>query len=301
MLRAGPLLVGVDADERSREALKEATALGAALGRPVHVVHALEVSYAYTSAGAAYEFEWRSAQMRALYLGWTEEARSRGVALPPLTVVRGHPVRVLRERAEDEDAAMLIVGAHAPRRLDLIGAGTAGRLLRATARPVMVRRTLRRPGGPILVPVDLSDESEAALEYGAFLAGLWSAPLITLMVHPEPARAGFAGPEALASSLSDERARGAAVYRDLVARRTGAAKPRALEDRGDPRLRIAAVAEREGVDLVVMGTRGRTGLARWSVGSVTEHVLRRTSLSLLAVRAREREYLLDPEVASIGA
>jgi nucleotide-binding universal stress UspA family protein len=43
---------------------------------------------------------------------------------------------------------------------------------------------------------------------------------------------------------------------------------------GHPAEHLVAMAEREGVDLIVMGRRGRTATARWLLGSVSERVLR---------------------------
>jgi nucleotide-binding universal stress UspA family protein len=46
---------------------------------------------------------------------------------------------------------------------------------------------------------------------------------------------------------------------------------------GDPATEIVALAEEENVDLIVMGTHGRTGIKRLLMGSVAEAVVRRAS------------------------
>lgn len=48
---------------------------------------------------------------------------------------------------------------------------------------------------------------------------------------------------------------------------------------------IAALAEAKGVDLIVMGTHGRSGISGALLGSVAQSVLRRTSVPVMLVRA----------------
>jgi hypothetical protein len=54
--------------------------------------------------------------------------------------------------------------------------------------------------------------------------------------------------------------------------------------RGNPAHEILAFAEREKVDLIVMGTHGRTAAARLLMGSVAEAVLRRANCPVLTVK-----------------
>jgi nucleotide-binding universal stress UspA family protein len=53
---------------------------------------------------------------------------------------------------------------------------------------------------------------------------------------------------------------------------------------GDARAEILAHAEREGVDLIVMGTHGRGGAARLFLGSVAERIVRAAPCPVLTVR-----------------
>jgi nucleotide-binding universal stress UspA family protein len=56
-------------------------------------------------------------------------------------------------------------------------------------------------------------------------------------------------------------------------------------DVGHPLERILAVAQREPVDLIAMGTHGSTGLARTVMGSVAERVVRLAPCPVLTVKA----------------
>lgn len=53
---------------------------------------------------------------------------------------------------------------------------------------------------------------------------------------------------------------------------------------GDPRTEIVAEAERLQADLIVLGSKGRTGVARWLMGSVAEYVVRHAPCSVEVAR-----------------
>jgi nucleotide-binding universal stress UspA family protein len=54
---------------------------------------------------------------------------------------------------------------------------------------------------------------------------------------------------------------------------------------GDAATSICAVAEELGVDVIVVGSHGRTGLSRFFLGSTSEHVIRHAPCPVLVVRA----------------
>lgn len=58
---------------------------------------------------------------------------------------------------------------------------------------------------------------------------------------------------------------------------------------GDPASAICHLAETEGVDLIVLGTHGRTGLSRLLMGSVAEAVVRRASCPVLTFKEPREE------------
>lgn len=60
-------------------------------------------------------------------------------------------------------------------------------------------------------------------------------------------------------------------------------------ERGDPSRVIGGYANEYGMDLIVMGTMGRTGLKRFLLGSVTENVLRIARTPVLAVPPKRDE------------
>ena len=56
---------------------------------------------------------------------------------------------------------------------------------------------------------------------------------------------------------------------------------------GDPEREIVAHAAESGADLIVMGTHGRGGIDRLLLGSVAEHVVRRSPVPVLTVHVDE--------------
>ena len=58
---------------------------------------------------------------------------------------------------------------------------------------------------------------------------------------------------------------------------------------GHPHTGIAEFAENNQVDLIVMSTRGQSGLSRWSMGSVADRVVRGATVPVLLVRTRREE------------
>jgi nucleotide-binding universal stress UspA family protein len=65
---------------------------------------------------------------------------------------------------------------------------------------------------------------------------------------------------------------------------------------GVPHANIVERAEREGADMIVMSTHGRTGLGHMLLGSVTEKVVARAPCPVLAVPSTERKKIV-PEAA----
>jgi nucleotide-binding universal stress UspA family protein len=139
----------------------------------------------------------------------------------------------------------------------------------------------------ILVPVDFEAPSERAVDAAADLAKLFDAKVIVvhayeLPYYPYP---GVAAPTAGTDLPAAIRAAATAGL-DSVVRKVRERAPRAegILRMGAPADEILAVAKEHGADLVVMGTHGRTGLARALLGSVAEKVVRRSEAPVLTVR-----------------
>ncbi|SER86323.1 universal stress protein [Natrinema salaciae] len=136
----------------------------------------------------------------------------------------------------------------------------------------------------ILVPTDGSEGALAGARRGIDLARAANAEIHVLSVVDTEASSLFqsqiddeaAEPEATAEA-SVEAVANAADRADASLDVTTAV------ERGPPHETIADYASANDVDVVAMGTKGRTGLERVLLGSVTERVLRTVEIPVLAV------------------
>ena len=60
---------------------------------------------------------------------------------------------------------------------------------------------------------------------------------------------------------------------------------------GNPANKIIDFAEKNDIDLIVMGTQGKTGIHRFLIGSVSENVVRHSERSVLVVRGESADLL----------
>lgn len=149
----------------------------------------------------------------------------------------------------------------------------------------------------ILVPVDFSNCSRAALDYAAYLANTFDASIDVLHVHEPSYLVGdvmvTGNPPKLLSEYIQERAQESLDH--MLARLDTPAKvtPRFVE--GPVDREILRAVEDEEFDLVVMGTHGRTGLSHFLIGSIAEKVLRKSACPVLTVRRHD-----PPESSGVG-
>jgi nucleotide-binding universal stress UspA family protein len=162
----------------------------------------------------------------------------------------------------------------------------------------------------ILFPTDGSEGAEAALEHATDAARQHGATLHLLFVaqkevgpsgmvgeeHDDVERSDMVGEEhetqstgmmRTESDLSTIEEQGQAIV-GRVAESIGSEIP--VETailQGNPHERIIDYADENGVDLIVMGTHGRTGVDRYLLGSVTERVVRTADAPVLTVRMDE--------------
>lgn len=143
----------------------------------------------------------------------------------------------------------------------------------------------------ILVPVDFSPSSLAALDTAIELAARFGASFELLHAWEAPAVYApnllVAGGALLYAELEDHTRRIAGKeMEELVAslQRRGFRDIRAHVERGFPPAVIVEMAAKNGFDLIVMGTHGRTAFSRFLAGSVAEKVVRLSSVPVLTVR-----------------
>ncbi len=137
----------------------------------------------------------------------------------------------------------------------------------------------------ILFPTDFSHSSDAALALATSLARDTGAKLLIAHVEEPPVAYGggemyYGIPEPLEEDLRK-------MLKEVTPNDSSVPYEHHLVT-GDPASAIVRLAKDEDVDLIVMGTHGRTGLLRMLMGSVAEAVVRRAPCPVLTFRPKAK-------------
>ncbi len=145
---------------------------------------------------------------------------------------------------------------------------------------------MKQPYEHILVPVDLGDRSKEVLRHAKALADRFGSRIELLFCFPTPSFPDATGllnpfsPDMLEDARRDcERQ----LQGLLSAQESRQYHAKATVLPNDPLDAIADYAKREHVDLIVMGTHGRTGLTHMFLGSVAERVVRTAPCPVLTI------------------
>lgn len=137
----------------------------------------------------------------------------------------------------------------------------------------------------MLIPVDFSETSAAAAEYGCGLAARFGADVTLLYVRPSGV---VVLPDAMfAPTPEEQRAAAEAAQAHLESFATTLERDGVIIHcetiEGLAAGAILDWAERKRPDLIVMGTHGRRGVSHLLLGSVAEHTVRHASCPVLTV------------------
>jgi nucleotide-binding universal stress UspA family protein len=138
----------------------------------------------------------------------------------------------------------------------------------------------------ILCPVDFSDCSELALTYACSLARRLGARVSVLHVYHLMAHVFPDDVLALPAEVDAGLRREAEKHLSAMIERCAGEglDPEPVLVEGVPQAEIAREADARGVDLVVVGSHGRSGLEHLLIGSVAERVVRTSPVPVLTVR-----------------
>jgi nucleotide-binding universal stress UspA family protein len=272
--------VGTDLSHSATEAIRQAASWAARNSAPLIVVH------------VAPDDVFRALETPRVTSALRERVEAIiGSAAPAFEIViaAGSPHGALVHLADERGAALVAVGAS--------GAGTVGRVLFGSTAEQVVRYAhcpvlVARPSpkdGVVLAATDFSEEASTAVAAGAAEAKLRGVPLRLVHCLYEPSSSlsllgplVFSLPEMSESDRSELRDAAESTLRSLLAGTRVDGTCEVLT--GPPATAIPAEATGLSAGLVVVATRGRTGLARIALGSVAEAISRNAPCSVLAVR-----------------
>jgi nucleotide-binding universal stress UspA family protein len=276
------VLVATDLARAADEAIRQADVLARLDGQPLHVCHVLpEVLRVRALFPQLHQRE--AADLLALEreLGdqvarRVEELTGRAGGECAVGVETGSPHAGILRQAERVRAGLIVVG----------GGPTAARVVRGAMVPVLVARP--SPPGGVLGASDFSDPSLPALSAAAAEAARRALSVTFFHCVDVPlidSAMGLMGPASPAVNLAIMEAARDHGRGELqaFARRAGVDAECVVKD-GRPAGAIVEEARALQSGLIVVGTHGRTALARLALGSVAEAVLADAPCSVLVVR-----------------
>jgi nucleotide-binding universal stress UspA family protein len=289
------IVVPTDGSEYAERAAEHAAAVARAFDATVHVVSVVDED----AATSVFERDAVDDETRERLREEGERAiRTTRAALGDVervesALVEGHATESIVGYADEVDADLLVMGTHGRTGVDRYVAGSVTeRVLRRTHVPVLTVRDLEAARSleayeNVLVPTDGSDDADVAVEHALALAAVGGATVHAVNVVDVSSLAASAGEAPATELLERFEAAGEEATNEVArrAREAGLAAATAVL-KGSPGHALLEYVEDEAIDLVAMGTTGRTGLDRYLLGSTTERVVRHAEAPVLAVNAR---------------
>lgn len=283
------IMVATDFSERSDRAVSRAALIAREFGAAILLVHVVDDDQPRRIVDIEHD------EANLLLQQTAEMQREAGDVVCETRVVRASSFVGIIQAVEDEAPDLLVIGRHRRSVLkDVFIGTTAERTIRLVECPVLMVNAF--PAGRylhVMRTTDLSENSRDALQRFHAL-GISGAVLNTLLyVFFAPAlRLAFRHSmqkDEQEAHLADEKNN---ALRDLVnfitTGKLGTIAPMVRFEATSAHQEILEAADEEKADLIVVSTHGRAGLAKLLIGSVTERVLRTSSVDVLAIPPMRR-------------
>jgi nucleotide-binding universal stress UspA family protein len=273
--------VATDLSARSERAVGRAAMLARQFGAEVVLLHVVDDDQPAPLVAAA------TRQADALLHAAAPDVDG---AKPEVLLRAGDPFEVVVQTADERAVDLVVMGAHRKRILrDVVIGTTVERVMRAGRHPVlMVNRAPAEPYRRAVVASDLSEASAGALRTAAALGFLGASEVAVPHAFMPLAKdmMVYAGVEG--EKVAEHVAHAGADARSKLDAFLQGCCPALLEhpllvEEGDPIGVIGRAVARLDAELVVIGTRGHTGLKRALLGSVADEALRTLECDVLAM------------------
>lgn len=295
------ILLAIDGSRASDRAIELVATLGWPNGSEVRVINVADALLGVYAGmpGVVVSGEAVEADMEADHEGrqkHLDEASERLVApgrSVETKIIDGRPASSIVEAARESKADLIVLGSHGRGPLGSAVLGSvAAEVVEYATTPVLVVRTDKV--SRLVLADDGSPSAAAARALLGRMPGFRGLPVRVVSVSERaPGWFGWLQPEAPAEIQALEEA----IQADFKEHEsTAAAAAEELASAGllaegvaligDPASEIVRVADAFDADLIVMGTRGKTGFERLLLGSVARKVLQRAHCSVLVIRAR---------------
>lgn len=277
------ILLATDLSYRCDRALDRAVMLAGEQQVRLFVLHVLE-----HPAPAAEGPSWRrraTDPRDAARQQMLNDLRGGGGVTIDLLVEEGDPAAIIQEASEQMGCELVVLGVPRDETVGrLFQGGIVEGLARKAGPPLLVVKSRPRASySNVVVATDFSEPSRAALETAL---ALLPAAAMTLFHAFDIPYEGFMSDRMIARASEAQR-KSEELQAFLAA--TPAASGRAVAtigEYGEPGELLQDLVQARSVDLVVLGTAGRTGLAHVLLGSVAQGLLGRLPVDVLLVRRR---------------
>jgi nucleotide-binding universal stress UspA family protein len=273
--RLETLLLATDRSPFSEGAIREATNFARKCSSKLYVMTVIETNPEYETIGAAYlQKEEEEALQNLLSI---KKAAEEQMLSCEVVIRRGNtPSSLIVHEAREKKADMIIIGRRGRTGLAkvLMGSSAAKVIGHAQCNVLVVPRAARIEYRNILVATDGSEQAEAAVSEAVEIAKRCGSRLIAV--------------SAILTEEEREEARVFAGDAAEMAQKAGVAVE-TVNPVGKPHEAIAETAGGRGVDLIVIGAHGKSGLKKLLMGSTTEKVIGKAGCAVLVVNARRKK------------
>ncbi|RLM89080.1 universal stress protein [Haloarcula sp. Atlit-7R] len=258
----------------------------------VHIIHVAETTQDNILTLRDDDVDALKQEGNKIIRGAAEQAHQRGVDTAT-KVLQGEPYREIIDYAEEHELDLVVMPTHGRRGLErfLLGS-TSERVVRRADVPVLTIRPdddvrVAHPYQDILIPTDGSDCANQALALGTDLTEAEGAAL-HLLSAVDIAALGVDVRTDIQTEMLDESANELLDEAVTFADNAGVeVASKSVQYGPSIHKAILTYIEEHDIDLVVVGTHGRTGFDRYVLGSVTESLVRTSPIPVLTVRTFE--------------
>jgi nucleotide-binding universal stress UspA family protein len=280
----GPIFAAIRLDKTATEVLQQAAEIARHYKVKLYACHVLpdlmsvRPLFPNLQLDNAFRFAEFEAEARRLLVARVGAFINPNAGDCEILIEYGTEHSAIIEAAERVGAGLIVIG-HGSQEQRL--SGISERVVRYAHCPVLVARPSRK--GCVLAATDFSDPAMPAIKAASSEAARRGQELNIIHAF-DPNHPNGAMPPILPPIFVDEMQQALQKHLDACVRRAAAKSGILVRNAADAA--ILDATESLPADLVVVGTRGRTGLSRLVLGSVAEAVVRGAGCSVLVVRLK---------------
>lgn len=293
------LLIPLDGSKTAEQVMPWARVFAEGFKLPVELLAVIDVETLLTSADKAHHYDKLVEQMSGDSRAYLERISGRlAGARVRRSIEQGRTAELIVKKAEAGKATLIAMTTHGRSGLKrwLLGS-VAEKVLRATTHPVLLVRAGHEGVTEqtasltsVIVPLDGSEWAETVLPTVIRIAKKLRLEVFLIRVYDNPYSGFISGGGPYAVNVDEltkdirDQARNYLEAKMAELRKRGVEDVSYLLQEGIAADQIVSVAEQTPESLIVMCSRGRSGVKRWVLGSVTETVVRHAANPVLVVR-----------------